>query len=233
MQLPYLEQGKLSRSHSLFLYFLSPFLVIFPSLFFPYFLTPSPFLPSFSPSAWQGQLSAHGEQECSRRHLWKGALAANLSSSAIPGQGRLQGTSAVRRLTPEEGGGMRVERKGNEMQSMGKRKGQRKQIKLASLVLIIYSCFCQAKKKGNKWRWIRNRHQRKTMESREGGSRSGAERWERETLVAHRGEPIYKAPANGSSSCFRLKYVQDRISQSLKVLKFALEWHSYFIDQYA
>ena len=49
-------------------------------------------VPSFSPSAWQGQPSAHGEWGCSRRHLWKRELwLQNLSSDPIPGQGGLAG----------------------------------------------------------------------------------------------------------------------------------------------
>lgn len=94
-------------------------------LFFSSFLSFPPFLPlfplpSFFPSAWQEQLSVHGEQGCSRRHLWKSALATDLSSSAIPGQSRLQDTLAVRRHAREEGGQMRKE----EMERKWKRNVQ-------------------------------------------------------------------------------------------------------------
>lgn len=132
----------ISGSRPLFHYFM--LLFVSSNAFFTLFpLLPSslPFLPlpSFFPSAWQGQLSVHEEQGCSRRHLWKRAPAANLSSSAIPGQGRLQGTWAVRRHTPEEGGGMRQEeRKGNEMQWVGRRKGVGKKGKIHASLILIY-----------------------------------------------------------------------------------------------
>lgn len=52
-------------------------------------------LPSFSPSASQGQPSAHGEQGCSRRHFWKRAPAAKLSSVAVPEWGWLKLSGAI------------------------------------------------------------------------------------------------------------------------------------------
>lgn len=72
--------------------------------------------------------------------------------------------------------------------------------------------------------------EKQTSEERDGEQRRGKQKWSRkmrdsETLVAHRGEPIYKAPANTAAwvSCLHLKYVHDEISQK--------KWHFCCTDQ--
>lgn len=124
-------------------------------LFFPSFRSLLAFLIS-SPCPLSFHLpgrsnSVHGEQGCSRRHLWKRALATDLSSSAIPGQGRLQGTLAVRRHTLDEGGRMRQEER-ERNKCNGRETGKQSLKRKKNVVLIIYSWFCQARKHENEIR---------------------------------------------------------------------------------
>lgn len=135
---------------TLYLSFRHPFPLL-PFLSFPSCFLNLLSLPSFFPSAWQEQLRVHGEQGCSRRHLWKRALATDLSSSAIPGQGRLQGTLAVRRHTLDEGGRMRQEER-QRNKCNGRETGKQSLKRKKNVVLIIYLWFCQARKHENEIR---------------------------------------------------------------------------------
>lgn len=62
--------------------------------------------------------------------------------------------------------------------------------------------------------------EKQTSEEKEGELGMGKQKWSRmmrdtETLVAHRGKPIYKAPANAATwvSSFHLKYCYRRQNQ--------------------
>ena len=57
------------------------------------------------------------------------------------------------------------------------KKGQTKKSTLASLIWIIYLCFCQPQNRGSKWRWVRNRHQRKKEGEGEAEVEQKDERW--------------------------------------------------------
>lgn len=139
-----------SEDSTLYLSFRHPFPLL-PFLSFPSCFLNLLSLPSFFPSAWQEQLRVHGEQGCSRRHLWKRALATDLSSSAIPGQGRLQGTLAVRKHTLDEGGRMRQEER-ERNKCNGRETGKQSLKRKKNVVLIIYLWFCQARKHENEIR---------------------------------------------------------------------------------
>lgn len=218
-----------SRSHPLFLFFLLLFVSgNFSSLFPPYFI---PSLLSFpcplslhlpGRDNWVPMESRDAAEGIFERELWLQTFHLVLYLAKAGCRVARLSESIHRRR--EEGWD---KRRGREMKCNEREREKGNKKNLASLVLIIYLCFCQAQKRGSKWRWVRNRHQRQKMESREGGSRSGAERWETE-------RPLWLIEESQFTKLLLVWLLgsPDKISRkSLKVLKSAKKWNFCYIDR--
>ena len=113
-----------------------------------------PFLPSFPfltlfLSICLAGTSAHGEHGCNRRPLWKRSLATNLSSSALPGQGRVPQLSEGIDQRRKEGW---EKRRGGEMVCMSGKEKRANYLYIYSVKIIyLWLRFKMSEKQSQGW----------------------------------------------------------------------------------